>query len=400
VVAKTLHVVYLGHVARLSGAEISVLRLIEASPQNRSTVILAEDGPLVASLRAAGATVEVVPLAEHVRALKRGEVTSGPRTQLRAVAAVLRYAWTVSRRIRRLRPDVVHTISLKAGVYGAIAARLARAPVVWHLHDRLEDDYLPGPVVPLMRLLTRLLPNALLVPSAATLAAAGGPSRRRHAVIPNPVLAPHSGALPDPAPVFTVGMIGRLAAWKGQHLFLEAFAEAFPGGPERAVVAGSAMFGELDYEEQLRALTTRLGLDDRVTFTGFVDDVEGLIGTLAGVVHASVTADPLNTVIAETLACGVPLIATAEGGHTEHVHDGRDCLLYPPGDVGALSSALRRVAGDPDLRRTLARNALETARAFDPATAAARVDAFYREVIAGAPATGSAARPRTRRTSS
>ncbi len=54
-------------------------------------------------------------------------------------------------------------------------------------------------------------------------------------------------------------MLGRIAPWKGQDLFLRAFARAFPGGDERAVVVGAAMFGEDDFERELRALAERLG---------------------------------------------------------------------------------------------------------------------------------------------
>ena len=45
----------------------------------------------------------------------------------------------------------------------------------------------------------------------------------------------------------TFGIVGRLSPWKGQDVFLRAFAKAFPDGDTQAVVIGSAMFGEDDY---------------------------------------------------------------------------------------------------------------------------------------------------------
>ena len=47
------------------------------------------------------------------------------------------------------QPDLVHTNSLKAALYGGVAGRLAGVPVVWHVRDRIADDYLPGIAVTL-----------------------------------------------------------------------------------------------------------------------------------------------------------------------------------------------------------------------------------------------------------
>jgi hypothetical protein len=52
------------------------------------------------------------------------------------------YALIIARRLRALHPDIVHTNSLKSGVYGSIAGLLAGVAVVWHLRDNIDDDYL------------------------------------------------------------------------------------------------------------------------------------------------------------------------------------------------------------------------------------------------------------------
>lgn len=65
----------------------------------------------------------------------------------------------------------------------------------------------------------------------------------------------------------------------------------------------------------------------------------------------------------EAAACGVPAVATAVGGVAELVDDGVTGLLVPPGDVGALATALRQLAVDPEQRRAMARAA--RARAED-----------------------------------
>src|SRR5450631_3033143 len=72
-----IRVVYVGHVAQLSGGEIALARLIEALDYVDAHVILAEHGPLVARLRASGVSVEVLPMRERTRDLRKDRVGSG-----------------------------------------------------------------------------------------------------------------------------------------------------------------------------------------------------------------------------------------------------------------------------------------------------------------------------------
>ena len=380
---RPLRVTYLDHVGRVSGAEIALVRLIEAvGPELEATVILAENGELVERLGAAGARVEVLPLAEQVRGMSRGEIRPGLR-QAQGAAEVARYTSRLRRRLRELRPDLVHTTSLKASVYGMVAARAAGLPVLWHLHDRLARDYLPAAAVPPMRLLAATAPSALVAPSRFTLERVGRRFRRGMivAALPNAVPYPER-AVEVRDEVETVTMIGRLTSWKGQHIFLEAFARAFPDRPVRARLVGAATFGEADYERGLRERVNRLGIADRVDFVGFVPDVAPELERADLLVHASVLADPLNTVVLEGMAAGVPVVATDTGGHVEYLRDGREGLLHRPGDIHGLADALRRASEDAELRRRVAAGARERAQELTPAAVAERWLSLYRRLAA------------------
>ena len=83
-------------------------------------------------------------------------------------AAIAGDVAALARRLRQLHPDVVHTNSLKAALYGGVAARLAGVPVVWHIRDRIATDYLPAPAVRVVRALARRLPDAIIVNSVTT----------------------------------------------------------------------------------------------------------------------------------------------------------------------------------------------------------------------------------------
>ncbi len=148
----------------LSGAELALLRLIPALDDVDAHVILGADGPLVGELRRAGISVEVLPLGAAGR--RSRESGAGPAAALAVAPATRRLA----RRLRELRPDLVHTNSLKANLYGGVAARLAGVPVVWHQHDRLAADYLPARTASVPRRMADRVPDAVIACSRIALA--------------------------------------------------------------------------------------------------------------------------------------------------------------------------------------------------------------------------------------
>jgi glycosyltransferase involved in cell wall biosynthesis/GT2 family glycosyltransferase len=379
-----LTVLFVDHCAQLSGGELALVRLVKGLGSSiTSHVILGEDGPIQDRLRAAGATVEVLPLNRSVATTHRDEVRVRIATAKR-IRATAREIRTLRRRIRELRPDVVHTNSLKAAIYGGIAGRLAGVPVVWHIRDRIASDYLPRVAVHAIRVLSLAVPNAVIYNSEATRRA--GHMLVRFSVIPSPVIydgvagPPTSGPAPGHTGLRFV-MLGRIAPWKGQDVFVRAFAAAFPDGPETATIAGSAMFGEHDFERSLRALVEELGLGTRLSFAGFVEDVSGLLAECDVVVHTSVIPEPFGQVVIEGMAAGLPVIATDAGGPTEIITRNVDGLLVPPGDVDALVTAMQQLAGDESLRGRLGTAGRRRAREYSPERVAREVETIWRSLL-------------------
>ena len=377
-------VVYVDQSAQLSGAQLAMLRLLPAlAPWVDAGVVVAEDGPLVEKLEAAGVPTDVLPLSQATRHVRCEDVRPGG-LGLAGVAGAATYAARLAHHLRRLRPALVHTNSLKAAVYGGLAARAARVPVVWHVRDRITPDYLPAPAVALVRAMARRVPDAVLG-NHTTLPTLGASPRPRFAVA-DPVdprcFEARRQAAPGPEASLRVGMVGRITRWKGQHLFLTAFARAFAHGGATAVVVGAPMFGEHDYERELHQLVGRLGIADRVEFRGFREDIPAELAALDVAVHSSVLPEPFGQVVVEAMAAGVPVVAADAGGPSLIVTDGVDGLLTPPADVDALAAALRRLGRDPALRARLGENGRRRARDFSADAAARRVLDAYRGVLA------------------
>ena len=346
-------------------------------------VVLAEDGPLVPRLRDAGVATEVLPLAPRTNAVRRAAL-DGRRLPWRAVLDVTRYVLALRRRLRELAPDLVHTNSNKSHVYGGLAARLAGVPQVWHARDRVAVEFMPRPAVAAMRLAARVLPAAVIANSEATLATLpGAPRPPGGAVLRDPVLTERypcvSAAERDPT---WVGLVGRLAPWKGQDLFLRAFAHAFAGAPRvRARIVGSSMFGEEEYVRSLHDLVDALGLAGRVELTGFVEDVPAALAGLDVLAHTSVIPEPFGQVVIEGMAAALPVVASGEGGPAEVITDGADGLLFTPRDEESLATALGRAVGDVGLRRRLGAAARERSLDFAPQPLGDALAHVYRSVV-------------------
>jgi len=377
-------VVFLDHVARLSGGEIALLRVLPRLQGIEAHVVLAEDGPLAGRLTRAGISVEFLPIAPSARDVRKdslGATGAAPAAMLQTLAYTLRLAV----RLRQLKPDVVHTNSLKSGVYGAIAARLAGVPVVWHLRDRVAEDYLPRPAVRMVRTLVRRLAHGVVANSPATLETVPPSSRNRvRRVIPDSVELPPPSVDSSPSAGTVFGMLGRIAPWKGQDLFLRAFAASFPDGAERAVLVGTPLFGEEDYERELGRLVERLGLDGRVEFRGFREDIWHELAGFDVLVHASVIPEPFGQVVLEGMAAGLAVIAADEGGPAEIISDGRTGLLFRSRDAGSLGTAMTELRDDPDRREQLGAAARLALGPYDPDVVAEQLEGVYAQ-LTGAP---------------
>jgi glycosyltransferase involved in cell wall biosynthesis len=234
-------------------------------------------------------------------------------------------------------------------VIGGIAGRLQSRKVIWHIRDRIADDYLPRNVVRVMRQLARILPHYVVANSAATLSTLqlkakpsgviySGVDLSRFSL--SPVRASSNDEERSAKPKI-VGLVGRICPWKGQHVFLDAAAQVHARWPgTRFRIIGAALFREHDYEVSLHRKVHEHGLEEAVEFVGFQNDIATAIHSLDMLVHASTVGEPFGQVIVQGMACGKPVVATNGGGVPEIVVDGKTGLLVPRNDASAMAEAI------------------------------------------------------------
>jgi glycosyltransferase involved in cell wall biosynthesis len=387
---RPIRVLYLDHTAQLSGGELALARLLGALDPTRvqPVVVLAEEGPLCERLAQESVETHVIPLGAAIREVRKDSLgLGGLLSQSKSLGSMLGYSRRISRFAREREIDLIYTNSLKADLYGSMAGRLARLPVIWHVHDRIERDYLPGPAVSLLRYLARHLPAYVVANSAATLRTLRlGNAKAASVVAPGLSAADverstagrHANAIPR------IGIVGRIAPWKGQDLFLRAAAEILERGIDaRFLVVGAPMFGRenLLFEQQLRNFVDGNGIAEYVEFTGFTD-VPPLLRTLDVLVHASTIPEPFGQVIVEGMAAELPVIAADGGGVREIIDSGRTGILVPMGDAAALAAAIADLLAHPGRARQMAvagrRHVLEH---FTAARSARLSEALYEQVL-------------------
>lgn len=356
--------------------------------------------------REAGARVRVLQATEGdvVRPLPGGvrKATSSLRDVhgLRVVNRVLRRDVPLARRIaaviREVDPDLVHHNDNPRGDRASIlAARWVGAPQVAHVR------FMPRYFRPVDRLLTGFVDRFVFVSEAVRrhfLDALGEPPYAGDVVYDAFDLVRFGGVTEEralavreefglPAEAAVVSSFGRLVAWKGQEVFLRAVSELAGRRPGlRALVVGQAAEGPEGraYEALLHALARDLGIEDRVTFTGFRSDVPELMAASDVVVHSSVEPEPFGRVIVEAMAAGRPVVASAAGGVPEIVADGTSGLLSAPGDAGAMAEAVDEFLSDPARALDMAARGRESVRdRFTPDRFAEQIHRVYETTLAG-----------------
>ncbi len=364
---STPRVLFLDQAGVLGGAELYLLDVARAF-RDTSRVVLFEAGPFLERLRDAGIAAEAYSAPSALLNVRK---TAGWGAALQALPGLARLTARVARTARD--HDVLFANSQKAMFVAGLAGAVARRPVVWSLHDMLTADHFSAlnrrvAVTGANGLVDRVIVNSRATQSAfrqsggqvdkTTVVYNGIDADPFDAIGPSDLEALREEFDEPDAPL--LGVFGRLAPWKGQHVMLEAL----PDLPEAHVLfVGDTLFrGDEPYEADLRRTARRLNVADRVHFLGFRDDVPRLMQFVDLVLHTSVAPEPFGRVIVEGMLAGTPVIATRAGGPTEIVREPDTGVLVPPGDPQALATAVEDLLSAPDRARSMGQKAKAYAR--------------------------------------
>lgn len=383
-----LRVLVVNQTAATSGAEHSLLTLIEALPASIDVTVASPAGLLSDRVLDAGA--HHAPITGTEASFRLNLKTTPP--ELVALAASARQ---VAAAARRRNVDVIHANTTRAGLIAILARSFgAPAPLV-HVRDwappSKAGDLVLGVVA---RGAGAIVANSRHVADQfGRVGAADLPH-----VIHNPVdltrfdparhergAARRAFGLPADAPL--LGVVGQLTPWKGQDDAIRALAEVRKTVPDaQLVIAGSAKFAgpaarydNAAYGAGLPQLAQELGVADAVHLLGEVADVPAVLATLDLQLVPS-WEEAFGRVVVEGMAMQLPVIATAVGGPPEIIDDQRTGLILPPQQPEVWGKAAAALLADPERRALIARDAHAASRRFEPGAHAVAIIERYRSL--------------------
>jgi glycosyltransferase involved in cell wall biosynthesis len=334
------------------GVERGTVEITQAVAEAGAVALVASaGGPMVHSVHRAGGRHITLPL------LSRDPVT------------IWRNATKLEALIRAEHVTLVHARSRAPAWAAWLACKRTGTHFVTTYHGVYGED------LPFKRHYNAIMARGEIVIAASQYVAEV--VRRQHKVDParirviprgvDPVVFDPDAISPDriarmaqsmrvPDGMLTVVMPGRLTAWKGQSVLLQAIARL-----DRAdvccVLVGSDQ-GRTKYTMELEKIGESLGIGDRVRIIGQVEDIPAALMLSDVVVHASTQAEAFGRVVIEAQAMGRPVIATNLGGPSETVQHGVTGWLTNPGDVASLADALEQALSlDANARMALGHRA-------------------------------------------
>ena len=188
------------------------------------------------------------------------------------------------------------------------------------------------------------------------------------------------GRLGFPANGFLIGTVGELNPLKGQEEFLQAAAKIAQSFPDAYfIVAGVDSSRDQSQRNALEELSRSLGISDRVQFVSWLDDIADLYCALDVFVSSS-RAESFGLAMAEAMATGTAVVATATEGAKQLIKDEQTGSLVPVGNVREIASAVCELLADSQKRKTIGDYAKTSIRdEFSLPRMVDETEALYRE---------------------
>jgi glycosyltransferase involved in cell wall biosynthesis len=265
------------------------------------------------------------------------------------------FVWRCQALLAQMKPDLLHVHSRRgADIYGGLAARRAGVPAVL---SRRVDNPEPGvlarakyrryqAVIAISARIRDMLINDVGLASGQVALVPDAVDSARFR--PGDNGAQVRAELGLPADAVTVALVAQLIPRKGHRVLLDTLPTLLDKQPRLHVL----FFGQGPLQTRLESRIQGLGLSERVHLLGFRDDMDALLPAMDLLVHPALR-EGMGVALLESMACGVPVLASRVGGIPDVVEEGVSGRLVPPGDRQALTRVLAELLNDPDQRRRL-----------------------------------------------
>ena len=363
---------------RLSGKNETFL-VHGPSHESRMTDLekrIIEDG--VAEVRAQG--VKVIALPTMVRSIR----------PLKDFRALLSLVWL----ILKVKPDIVHTHSSKAGILGRLAAKIAGVPYIIHTpHGHVFYGHFGVFASKVFLWIERIFSKF----TDRMVALTDGEKRdyvKLSVCPPEKLFKIHSGvdlkqfiqlngnsvekkrSLGLGHNGTVIGFVGWLLPIKGPEYLLKAMAHIWPDHPTASLVIVGK--GALDVD--LRAQALRMNANGRVKFLGWREDIHEIMPVFDLLVLPSLN-EGMGRVLVEAMAAGKPVVASEVGGIPDLVKHGETGYLVRPADEKALANGIKKILNDSERAKQMGQRGKEYCRQFSLEAMIEKLDDLYSGLI-------------------
>ena len=303
------------------------------------------------------------------------------------------------RKLIKSNPDVINTHShaLIHTDITSVLSRIKKIPVVLTIHTS-GDIAARSYTTPLLKLYNNTVGKFSL--KAANMIIATSPqmaeyysrfaNQEKICIIPNGIKFERFLNMPS-AHLFkkdydldsrVVLFIGRLAPVKGIQYLLKATPQVLREAPDTSFVIVGGAYGDYNFQKELEKLSHKLGVNDKVIFTGFISDDELLKAYSAANVFVLPTMrEGLSIVTLEAMASGIPVVASNVGGLPFIVKDGVTGFLAEPENEGQLADSIIKLLLNEKLARKMGDNGKKIVRNYDWRVIAEKTEEVYKEAI-------------------
>lgn len=296
--------------------------------------------------------------------------------------------WQAKKLVKENNIDIIQTHGYKANVLGYFLKKVCKKPWIGFAHGYTDENLkvrlynkldkfvlrYPDIVVPVSDSLKKILTRS-------------GVSEKRIKIIYNAV--DKNELRPDLTPEElkekyeinnrekVVGVVGRLSPEKGVEVFLKAFKQTIDRFPSIKGI----IIGDGQEKEKLLNYCSNNGMEDKVIFTGYQNNIANFYQIMDLLVLPSYS-EGLPNVVLEAMSFKIPVIATSVGGVPEIITDGESGLIISSGNPEVMSDNIIYLLNDEEKRKKLGENGYWSIYPkFSPENRASHILSLYRELV-------------------
>lgn len=306
--------------------------------------------------------------------------------------------------IKKENIDIIHTHTVRSNLIGRLAAFFSRRKCITHLHSPILRDFADlkrGRINEIVDSLTRPFADRYIAVSHSLREemVQRGMSGQKIVTVHN-ALDLESLYVSDkkkdisetsiraeyniPETNFLITLVALLRPRKGVEVLIKAMKKVCTHFPEVSllIVGNDDISEDPGYAQRLRSTVSDLGMEKNIFFTGFRDNVPEILTESNLMALPSLFGEGLPMVILESMAMGLPVVASKLEGIPEVIDDDVTGFLVNPNDVEALSDKIIKIMESPDLVETVVKNARKKITTeMNGYRQASQVEAIYKDVL-------------------